>query len=371
MSHSAPSPGIGAIVATALGLLLTGAAFEPAHAEPWFAVREGLKCGSCHVDPSGGGLRNAFGNTWAQTVLPARRIEVPEGEQWTGRLHRNVAVGGNLRTGVEFSDVPGTASRREFDVEELRLYLDLAAIPERLGLYLDQRVAPGGSTNLEAYARYTSGDGRWHLKAGQFFLPFGLRLEDDTAFTRQVTGINFATPDKGVQLGLDSGELTAQLAVTNGTAAGPETDEGKQFSARAAWVRPAWRIGASYNLNDADAGERRMQGLFAGLRTGPIAWLAEADYIIDEGFAPRRRLWVGLLEGNWSIAPGHNLKLTAEYFEPDTDVDEDEQNRYSAVWEFVPFQFLQIRAGARYYDGIPQNDLQNRRLWFVGLNGFF
>jgi hypothetical protein len=34
-------------------------------------------------------------------------------------------------------------------------------------------------------------------------------------------------------------------------------------------------------------------------------------------------------------------------------------------------QFVQLRLGARYYDGIPQNDLQNRRLVFAQLNGYF
>jgi hypothetical protein len=115
-----------------------------------------------------------------------------------------------------------------------------------------------------------------------------------------------------------------------------------------------------------------MRGLFAGFRTGPIAWLAEADYLTDETLgAAERRQWVGLLEANWLIVKGQNLKLTAEFFEPDTEVDEDERNRFSVLWEYIPFQFAQLRVGARIYDGIPQNDLQNRRIYFAQLHGFF
>jgi hypothetical protein len=69
--------------------------------------------------------------------------------------------------------------------------------------------------------------------------------------------------------------------------------------------------------------------------------------------------------------PGQNLKLTAEEFDPDTDVSEDQQVRYSLVWEYVPIQFAQLRAGVRYYDGIPQNDRQNRQQFFLQLNGYF
>jgi len=61
----------------------------------------------------------------------------------------------------------------------------------------------------------------------------------------------------------------------------------------------------------------------------------------------------------------------AEYFDPDRDVSEDQQNRFSAVWEYTPMQFVQFRVGARFYEGIPQNDLQNRRFYFAQLNGYF
>jgi hypothetical protein len=41
------------------------------------------------------------------------------------------------------------------------------------------------------------------------------------------------------------------------------------------------------------------------------------------------------------------------------------------VYEVTPVEFLQLRLGARVYDGIPQNDAQNRREYFLQLHGFF
>lgn len=343
-----------------------------AQAEPYFAVREGLKCSNCHFNAAGGGMRNAFGNGWAQGALPARRIEGTGTDAWTGAVSRFFALGGNLRANATHTDVPDNDAQSEFDLEEARAYLAITPVPDRLAVYIDQRFAPGGSTNLEAFARYTTQDQRWQVQAGQFYLPYGLRLEDDGAFIRQVTGINFATPDRGVQVGYESGSLSAQLAVSNGTASGPEPDEGKQVSLRAEHVQSVWRVGAGFNLNHTDVGDRQMQGVFAGLRTGPIAWLAEADYLTDETLGPEeRKQWVGLIEANWWISQGHNLKLSAELFEPDSDVDEDEQNRYSLVYELFPLQFVQLRVGARIYDGIPQNDAQNRKIYFAQLHGFF
>ena len=187
-----------------------------------------------------------------------------------------------------------------------------------------------------------------------------------------MSGISFDTPDNGVELGLETGPWSAQLAVSNGTAGGAETGSGKQWSLRGEHVQSVWRVGASYNFNDAGETERHLAGLHAGLRTGPVAWLAEADYVENRGLpGGDQRGWVGLIEGNWTPRRGHNLKVTAETFEPDTDVDNDEQDRYSLVYEYSPFQFLQLRGGVRVYDGNTGIDAQNRRFGFIELHGYF
>jgi hypothetical protein len=355
----------------ALILLAATLTAQTTLAEPYFAVQTGLKCMTCHSNPTGGGLRNAFGASWGQSALPAQYIDVGK-EQWSGAITKYLAVGTNLRATGTYNDVPNEAVTNEFDLEEARLYVELTAIPERFSIYFDQRIAPGSSNNLEAYGKYWSKNQSWYVKAGQMYLPFGLRLEDDSAFTREVPGINMTTPDRGVEFGLELAQWSAQLAVTNGTAGGPEEDRGKQYSARVEHVQSIWRVGVSANFNDSEAGERKLGSLFAGLRTGPISWLGEAGYIADDSFVEgERKQQVGLIEADWLVTKGHNLKLTAEYFEPDDDVDEDEKARYSVVYEFTPVQFMQLRLGARVYDGIPQNNLDNRRLAFVQLNGYF
>jgi hypothetical protein len=348
--------------------LVTGA---PATAEPWIAVRSGFKCVQCHVNPTGGGLRTVFGSLYAQTELAARRLNPDDADAWTGSISRFLSVGGNARANAELTDMrAGTDTA--FDLEELRLFLDAAVIPDRLSIYFDQRLAPGSAVNLEANVRLWLREGSIYVKAGQFYLPYGLRLEDDSAFVRQVPGLNMTTPDNGVELGFESRAWSAQLALANGSAGAAENDDAKLVAASAAFVQGAWRIGASASRNGVDAGERLAAGVFAGLRTGQIAWLGEADWVDDDSLGTQgRTMLAGLLEANWLLSKGHNVKLTAEYFEPDEDVDEDEQNRLSVVWEYFAIQFLQMRVGARLYDGVPQSDPQNRREYFVQLHGYF
>jgi hypothetical protein len=357
-------PTILLLAALALGTL-------PAGAEPYIAVQQGYKCVMCHVSPTGGGMRNEFGQIYAQNVMPAHKIEI-EDASWTGAVNRFVMLGGNVRGNWTWTDIPNQEHTNEFDVPEARVFLNVEPIPGRLSLYVDQDFASGSATNREAYVRYWTDDRAWFVRAGRMFLPFGLRLEDDTAFTRTTPGINMTTPDTGIEVGWESTNWSAQLGLSNGTAGGPENDNDKQLTGQIVYVDPRWRLGLASSFNQSDAGDRSAYGIFGGLRTGPVAWLAEANLVVDDGFPEGTRdLGSALLEGNWAVARGHNLKLTAEWFEPDRDVDNDEQNRWSAVYEYSPIQFIQLRGGARFYDGIPQSDLQNREVFFAELHGFF
>lgn len=339
----------------------------PVLAEPYIAVEKGLKCGTCHTSPSGGGMRTPYGNLYMQTELAARKLDI--GELWTGEFGKYLALGGDARASWQQLDVPGQSTTSDTGLDELLAYVEIKPFPRYLSLYFDARLRPDDPVIREQYVRLQLPGGRWSLRAGEFFLPFGLRLQDDDAFIRQVSGINFNTPDTGWQVGYEGGMWSGQLAVTRGTAGGPEVDSGKQYSLRVSRVAPHWRIGASYNLNDARVGDRRMQNLFAGLRTGPLAWLAEVDYIVDEGTPTgRRQSWATLLEANYGYRKGHNLKTTFEWYDPDDDVSNDEQNRVSLVWEYTPIQFVQARVGFRKNAGIPQNPGQNREQLFAELH---
>jgi hypothetical protein len=351
-------------------LLLPLFATRLAQAEPYFAVQMGLKCSACHVNPTGGGMRTTFGALWGQTTLPANTPRMTEAP-FTGEISRYFALGANLRADATVVDTPDTPSRNSFDISSMRLYGELRAIPGRLSIYFDERLAPGGASNAEAYVLYKSASQRFYAKAGQMYLPYGIRLQDSGAYIREQTGISFLTPDRGVELGFDGTHWTGQFAISNGTAGGPEVDSGKQWSLRTEYVQSHWRAGASFNYNDFDIGSRRMQNLFAGLRTGPVSWLAEADYIVEESDTPRRETWAALLEANWLLRKGHNLKLTAEHLDPQGGATRNQQMRFSAVYEYTPLPFVQLRAGVRNYDDQREFNFLNQRLLFLQVNGFF
>ena len=359
------------LLTSSIAVLLAGALWtHPARAEPYLAVQEGYKCNVCHVNPTGGGLRNNFWVVYAKSLLPAQPIQGGL-DAWSGRLIDSVRIGGDLRAAWSDSSVPNTPSQQQFALQQFRLYADVAVIPDRLGLYIDEQVAPNSSQNMEAYVRYGNSNDGLYFKGGQFYLPFGWRLQDQSAFVRELSGISMATPQQGVEMGYEHAAWSAQLDLNNVPASGSGAKAGHQVTGQIVYVWPLWRLGAATSLTQSAAGNRRVGGLFAGLRTGPVSWLGEIDAVRDESFASGRSLAAGLLEADWRIRKGHNLKLTAESYDPNRAVAQDQRARYSIVYEFTPVSFLQLRAGYRRYRGIPQSNVENQRLSFVELHGYF
>jgi hypothetical protein len=341
------------------------------HAEPYLAVQLGLKCGQCHVNPTGGGLRTTFGDVFAQTVMPAEHLDTGA-DNWTGDLGKFIRVGGDLRFDAQLTQVQHSPSVDQFSLEQARVYLEANVIPERLLAYIDEQVAPGGALNREAYVLYWSAAHDWYLKAGQMYLPFGLRLQDQSAFILTTTGINMTTPDQGVEFGWEKGHWDAQLAVSNGTAGGSVKGNGKQTSAQLAFVDSLWRLGLAANYNAQPGGAKSAYGVYGGLRTGPISWLAQAEITDDQSIPNGQgKQLATLLEANWLIARGNNLKITDEFLNPNRAVPNGEQTRWSLVYELTPIQFVQLRAGFRWNDGIPQDPSEHQKLYFLELHGFF
>ena len=317
-------------------------------------------------------MRNAYGNIYSQTEMPAARLGDADDSLWNGEVFDWLAVGADLRAGYNYVDTPNQEETSEFDITRGTIYVEARLIDDRLALYVDQQISPGSSLNREAYLKLYTASRKFHLLAGQFFLPFGLRLQDDTAFTRLATGVNFNNPDRGVQAGYERGPWSTQFSISNGSGGVGETDTGKLVSGNVVYTGGAWRIGVSAAANDADVGDRTMLGAYAGIRTGPFAWLAELDYVTDDLPGGGDTTGVaGIAEANWRPAQGHNVKITYDFFDPDDDAGNDEQTRFSALWEYAPIQFLQLRAGARLYDGVAQVDAQNREEYFIELHGFF
>ena len=113
-----------------------------------------------------------------------------------------------------------------------------------------------------------------------------------------------------------------------------------------------------------------MFNLFAAIKWFAAEWLIEVGQIEDsQATSIKQRVFFA--EVNKEVTKGHNIKLTLEAHDPNTDVDEDERTRNSLVWEYFPVQQTQLRSGVRLSEGIPQRPQDNTDLVFVELHAWF
>lgn len=357
-------------------------------AEPYLAIQEGYKCSKCHVNMTGGGKRTDFANIYVQTrlassflnwrgMLPTSDEDVDEEENplktdstssfFSGRLNDYIAIGGDFRALYDRTETPEADTEDVFNQRKQNIYLEIDLIPEHAIIY--QTLADGGDAReIFGLLKWEISEQPIYLKVGQFFLPYGLRLQDDSAFTRAVTGFTYGTTDVGLELGYEPGPWAIHAAATNGTGSSLETNRSKRFTTSVAYVEKGYRVGFSYSTNKNAAGvETLIYGINAGAQFGRTGILFETDIIDDETVEQQ----VSILELNLLIARGQNIKLSYEYHDPDEDIFENANERLSLVYEPFLNQFVQARAGVRENDGIPQNPSANITSYFFELHLFF
>jgi hypothetical protein len=228
-----------------------------------------------------------------------------------------------------------------------------------LSFYLDESIAPGAAQTREIFGLFRWSDKGW-LKAGKFVQPYGLRVEDDFAFIRSVTGFSFFTPDVGLELGFQPGPWSFVGSVTNGNPGDLDVNTSKQVVGSASYTADRYRIGASGSFNSTDAGNKNSAGLWGGVRAGDIVLLGEADWIKDETDPLIDRCqWVSYAEVDYFVTDGWNLKAGYEFFDPDRDVDDDERKRVFIGAEPFLYPFLQLQLFYKFNEGIRGNTAQD------------
>jgi hypothetical protein len=320
---------------------------SPAAAEPYLAVRTGLKCSACHVNRTGGGGRNDFGAVFGQTQLP-----LTAGTPLSRRVSDVFALGFDLRASATgfFRDVD---PRVAFDLDEAQVYVEARLLDRALAFYLDQTVGPNRAASREVFALVERLPLNGYAKAGKLLQPYGLRLKDNAEFVRDGTGFTFATPDLGVELGIEPGPFSLVLAVTNGEQGGVESNSGKQVTSTAQLVTRRIRLGASASRIEG-AGRKDVVGGFGGLALGPLAVLGEVDLVRERVTGVTVERLAGYVEGDLLVTKGLNAKVTYGYFDRNLDVAQDERFRMRFGLELFPRAFIQLSGFYILEENIPQ-----------------
>jgi hypothetical protein len=324
-------------------------AAAPAAAEPYLALRTGLKCSACHTNLTGGGNRTTFGAIFAQTQLPLK-----PGTVVSKSVAEFLQIGWDLRVAGS-GTFKASTPRTSIDLEEAQLYAAAELLQSRLVLYIDQTVGPERAVAREAFGMVKHLPGESYVKAGKFLLPYGLRLPDNAEYIRERTGFTYYTPDQGVEVGMEPGPLAFQVALTNGNAGAAENDNGKEVTSSASVTFRRFRLGASASMNDGASNRRQVFGGFGGFSLGPLVMLGELDHVRDQPVSGDTvKQLMAFAEADWLLLRGLNAKVTYGWLDPNTAIAENEKVRARFGLELFPTPFLRFAGFYTLLQDIPQ-----------------
>lgn len=397
-----------------LGLSIIAAivfAATPAAAIPRFAARNGMECIQCHISPSGGGIRNAYGrNVFARSWLARGRT--PKGDDWLARPAPDPAatpddddqdddvvfdpevtpwmtLGGDLRAAYIFirpdrSATPGQKPdiTNSFFLMQADLYHSMT-----LNRHVKTVFDIGAYSGFEAWALFHLAEDPaaydLMLRVGKFMPAFGIREVEHQLFTREGIGLGATDRDTGLELTGYAGPVTAAISVLNGTLGDTAFDNHgttrRKFEKAVVgrlslrgdlgWARG--QLGLSFYQNQdsnqanplfgasvpttlsSEVGlgvdETRLGG-FVTANLGRFTYLADLVWVRDRFYSDKLaplRGYASYQELSFVPTQGVELVSTFEFADPDVDVVDNAAKRAGLVVEVFPWPFTELRAMVR------------------------
>ncbi|HEY6952964.1 MAG TPA: hypothetical protein VI758_11185 [Bacteroidota bacterium] len=331
---------------------------------PKYASRTGFKCGACHVNPTGKGMRNEYGSTYGRDdiTLPTYK-NLTDYDDFSTKLGPSLSFGGDYRS-MFYYETQNHAST--FFQMQAAFYLDFR-VNKMFQIYADKDFL--GDAEIFGLARILPMDG--YIKVGRFVPAYGTKVDDHNYFIRggpynpgvqfagqfpagYPTGLRFGelSEDTGLELGFAPSIFTFNAGVFDGFpgVSLPTTGtKNKSFALRGdARFRLAdinWNFGGSYYDSPTATNRQTFYGVFGALTVFEnLTLTSEMDYV--EHAQPALPTTVGLMwwnELNWVVYQGIDLKLAYESYDPDKDIKNGIFSQVTVGAEFFLLSGVEVR----------------------------
>jgi hypothetical protein len=343
---------------------------------PRFALIQGVRCASCHVNPTGGAMRNdTMGKSFGREYLPLKATH--DNSDFDPKISESISIGSDMRTQFLWDEF---SHKQSFQAMQFALYV---------AVNLNEKIRFFGKYDVfnydwEAYGIARIFPNLSYVKIGAFLPAYGLRVDDHTVYTRggnigYVAGLG-KFPNGMIflpnyrEIGIEFGiniltSISIHLAIANGNKIGlgvgnyaiptnPPIDfsQKKSLIARVEYLSSIsdinYFVGGSYYNYDA----MRMFNGFAGLNFGRFTAYGEYNTVknlrpIGIAFgAPSLSGTSTVYFGELDVLIIDGLFLTTryEFFDP-TKAKKDELSRIVLGFEFFPYSYMELRPQYRIH----------------------
>ena len=336
-------------------LLIFLSPFVEVFSLPRFGLLMQDKCSSCHVNPTGGEMRNENGFYFGKNVISMispREKDFP----LSSKLTNNVAVGFDYRTQYLYSQ-----EKKRSDFQEMTG-----------SIYLNASV----SKKIDVVARYDFVNALWegygvakilpndsYIKVGSFIPYYGIRLDDHTSYTRGGDfGLLFSTGavqglmynpfyiETGLELGANISKyafLTASIGKSNSNAIfSTDPTFTARFEITPSIEKYSFLLGGSYastkTRNLGSYLSTNLYGGFAGFGYKRFTLMGEYD-IANDYISPNVKSSAMMIEASYSLMVGLDAVVRYDSFDPNVDLSRDEHAHLVLGFEFFPYSFVEVR----------------------------
>jgi hypothetical protein len=335
----------------------------------FFAAKEGTRCSTCHINPTGGMLRTQVGLDYAQNDHSFREAD-------TARPLLSFFMGENLQAGsdvrflydyrdsTDFDTFSKDRSQSTFLTMQGALYLS-ANLGEHLTLFYNNDFGYGGfGQNREMWGLFKKLPYNAYVKVGRFKVPYGIRLDDHTSFVKDRLGFGTQSHQDGVEIGLTPATFFTHLSITNGEEDHIPTDFNtyKAVTATSGFIIRHFSIGGSfyYNRTSFSRLEKKRAGAFGSISYGNLVLLGEVDYGWEDSLAvllqPKTEVLAAYAEAGYQPHPKVWLKSKFDFFDPQRGAQDDDVQRITLEGDLYILKFSELRLLYRINQEKPEKD---------------
>ena len=330
---------------------------------PRYALRMGGTCADCHVNPTGGFMRNSGGWNFGKNVLPMER---PSKEfPMSNKIGENIQFGLDFR-GNSYLFLKEKEKRIDFQSMSGSMYTNVD-ISENISIFARYDFL-NYIWNAYGIAHILPNDG--YIKAGSFLPNFGIRLDDHTAYTRggdlgQITELKDPNLKYGLiynpyytESGIEIGQYISDFAFITASVGNPRSPS--VFSSDPTYTAnfelyptvsdvAALMLGGAVSIfrQKVPAGQVQMYGGYAGIGIGDFTLMGEYD--IANNYVKRDTASTALMiEASYRLIKGLEAAVRYDRFDPLTSREKDDVSRLIVGFEFHPYSFVEIRPQYRF-----------------------
>ena len=340
---------------------------------PRYALKLGYRCESCHVNPTGGNMRNLNGWHFGKNLLG---MFTPHDKEYklSPQLNDNISLGLDYRTQFLYSQ-----EKEKTDFQEMTgsIYANVE-LGKKINVF-----ARYDFVNFiwEGYAiaKILPNDG--YIKAGTFQPNYGIRLDDHTAYTRGGDFFLLFTQgarqgllydpyyrETGIEFGLNFSNFSNFTFSAGKNASSTTFRADPTYTARLEFSPRIGELGLLFGGSAAITHLPRkstLVGGFAGIGYDSFSLLAQYD-VAEDLRAANEKSNVMMLQASYQIMGGLEAVVRYDKIDPNDIIDKDEISRLIVGFEFFPYSFIEIRPQYRFIfeDSSVDNDAMVIQLHF-------